>query len=197
MLVMGTSLVACAEPDPTPTTSIDPLMLEQREANLNDLAAGLGLDNPPHVELIRFVSESEWTNVQLGCLNDLGFPVVALPDGRGVDSSMIPAAQAQRGGPYAVAVYTCQARYTMEPATGEMSDEELGELYDWYLAVEVPCLEAHGAEVSDPPSRPTFIETYNSHPWIPFIAIDREALGPEKIDELLAACPQSPAEAAR
>lgn len=194
VLVTGTSLLACSSPRSDQTGSANPLNLEQREANLRELAAGLGLDEPPSVDLVRFVAESEWTTVQLGCLNDLGYPVVAMPDGRGIDSSMIPASQAARGGPYALAVYTCQAQYSMEPSTGELTEEELGELYDWYLGVEVPCLEEHGAEVSDPPSRASFIETYNSNPWIPFGAIDHEALGPEKIDELLAECPQSPAD---
>lgn len=72
-----------------------------------------------------------------------------------------------------------------------MSDEELSRQYDWAL-VSRQCLIDHGQQISEPPSRQTFIANYYAeNGWLPWDDVDDEMSGPEwfKLEE---ACPQGP-----
>jgi hypothetical protein len=111
----------------------------------------------PEIEMVRFVEDDEWAPVMEGCMHDLGWPdVVAAPDG-GLESGEMQSSQA---GAHALAMYTCTAKYPLDPKYSvPLTDEELSDLYD-YLADELqPCLEGEGYATPPAPSREKFIET--------------------------------------
>lgn len=193
-VIVGASLAACSpsggEGLPEPTASFDAADLEQREANLADLAASLGITDRPDVDLIRFVDYLESTGAHIGCLQAAGFPVTRTMDGLGIDTSMIPAAQSKEGGPLSIALYTCNAQYTLLSDGDELLDEEgLSKLYDRYTDQEVPCLESYGIDVGDVPSRETFIDTYYTlDGWIPWTNVDMEKVPMEVYNQAIGPC---------
>jgi hypothetical protein len=193
----GVSAVACSANDaePSPASSSYPASTLQARADyLKQLALDFQLDDPPEVDLIRFVSSEEWPDTQISCMNAAGFAVSLLADGVGIDASSIPESQRHKGGPFHLAMYECEAKYTLDPAnSGPLSDAQLSLLYDWYVNESAPCLEAHGITVAAPPTRQTFIETYfTDKGWLPYRSIDVMAMPMPEWNAINAACPQSP-----
>lgn len=191
------SLVGCSapsssnQPQPTEYSSSD---LQARNLYLDSVATESGITDPPEVDLVRFVDEAEWAEVHIECMTSSGFPVAFLSDGEGIDASAVPEAQRLDGGPFQIAKYICEAKYTLNPAaSAQLNESQLGHLYDWYVSESVPCLEAHDVTVAAPPSKQTFIQTYfSSEGWYPYASVDTETISDELWSSLNAACPQSP-----
>lgn len=117
-----------------------------------------------------------------------GFPDVSVtPDG-GLTSGVVPTAQ---GEAFAVARYVCSVQYAIDPKYSQpLTDTDLGKLYDYYLSTLIPCIEANGFEIPDPPSRATFIDTYLDTAWNPYAQID--GFSQAQWDKLNQDCPQWP-----
>jgi len=125
---------------------------------------GLTPDSPrPEVERIRIVSMEEAEAVHTQCLIDAGYENTRLTTTFGADSY-------ER-----LAIYTCTAQYPTPPASyGLFSEEQLDFLYDYFMQVTVPCLEANGVTVPDIPSREDFKvpSSQLKQVWIPYYSID-------------------------
>lgn len=199
LVLVSAGLAGCAAAPEPPHDNFSAVDLQAREAYLADLAASSGLVDPPGFPLVRFVASEEWASVQIDCLQQAGFPVKLLSDGVGIDVSDVPEGQRAKGGTFFLAQYECESKYTIDPATQQpLSDDALGELYDWYVSESVPCLEAQGIIGPEPPSRQVFIETsFTNEWWYPYIAVDAMAMPEAEWNALNAACPQSPADSAR
>ena len=197
LVLTSASLSACSSANTSPS---DPTYsssdLQARAEYLKNLAEQAGIADPPQVDLIRFVSAQEWAEVHIDCMTSAGFPVSLLPDGEGIDTSGIPEAQRFNGGPFQLARYECEAKYSIDPgASAQLSDDQLGVLYDWYVDVSAPCLESQGVDVIQPPSKQAFIETYfTDQGWYPYAAIDALTMPDDEWTKLNAVCPQAPEE---
>lgn len=144
----------------------------------------------PDTSVVRTVDPEEWASVIATCMNDAGFPDV-VADGDGSLSWEGPTQQAEQLG---LAKYICLAQYPLDPKyTTKPTDEQIGLVYDYLTLVQVPCIEAHGIEVPEAPSRAIFIETYLDSPeWLPYALISAEADAQGVLSELQEQCPQSP-----
>lgn len=146
----------------------------------------------PEVEIVRRVDPGDWATAIAACLNDSGFPDVTA-DADGGLSYQNQSAQTER---FALAKYSCVAAYPLEKKyTAPLDDEQLGNIFDYLTLVQVPCLEAQGFEISDPPSRQRFIETYVTAPeWLPYGELPIEVLQSDELATIQALCPEDPPE---
>lgn len=113
------------------------------------------------------------------CLRQRGWEVTVGSDGLGVD---YPTDQANQFETDQAACIEIAGIDTGAPA---ISEEEADWLYDAFLDI-VPCVEAQGITVSEPPSRAAFVEqtvTGSIVPWHPYDG------APERSDELMVDCP--------
>ena len=192
-LLVASALSGCTAPN-APSVAPSNSDMQIRADYLADLASSSGIDNPPDVALVRFVSSEEWAAVQIECLGEAGFDVSLLPDGQGIDPTSIPEGQRVRGGVFKVAQYICEAMYTLDAANSRgLDDDQLGALYDWYLSESVECLEREGISVAPAPSRQRFVESYFTvEGWYPYASVDAMGMGNSEWNALNASCPQSP-----
>ncbi|GAA2182909.1 hypothetical protein GCM10009785_24160 [Brooklawnia cerclae] len=91
-----------------------------------------------------------------------------------------------------MAQYICEAQYPVfNIGMRPLSNEQLRELYGYYVTESVPCVEDHGYEV-DVPSEDVFIETFNSPQiWSPTMQLSREVgttLTQEELDAVEETC---------
>lgn len=139
--------------------------MQKRAAELANLAKVGELDDPPQVELVRWIKPEEYALTLIGCLREEGFPADFTSDGTGVDTSSVPAEQASA---LELASYTCSARYSVDPRySTPFNDEQLGILYDYLVESYVPCVEELGYDISDPPTREVFAATAAAEGWFP------------------------------
>jgi hypothetical protein len=165
----------------------------RRDAYLKRVASDYGLGDMPEIELVRWVSPSNWATVQAECLREAGFPVAVQDGGIVAEGEGIPEAQA---GPFNEARYACAAKYTMHPQYQlPLSTTALGKLYDYYVEQAVPCLTREGVSVSEPPSREVWIARMRAAQaggstvdmWAPYRSVD-----PAEQERLAGICPQQP-----
>lgn len=188
-------LSACASEDPTDSPTSGELKqgaIEAAKEITNQQAedqfrAEFPTGALPEAEFVRVVTSTDWPEAMAQCLQARGFDAVAKADG-GVDSGFPP----ELAESHAVATYQCRTSYPIDSTGQELdSKEELEGLYDYYRDDLVPCLESQGwSQENDPPSLSSFIETYDSDPWIPYAVVD-----PTSEDDWFAlnkVCPQSP-----
>jgi hypothetical protein len=143
----------------------------------------------PVVERVRFISNSEWAETIAACLREEGFDVTTSPDG-GMSSSP-PEGQEL---PFALAQYTCNAKYPVNPRENvELNEDQIRYLYDYYTQVATPCLEELGfTDLPEPPSRQSYISAYPSGPtWNIYDTVADQADGDEWY-EANEKCPQVP-----
>lgn len=111
----------------------------------------------PDVAVVRTVLPNEWNSAVADCLADQGFIVKVTPDG-GVESGEIKPSQQE---PYAVAFYTCQASYPLDPIyLVPLNDEQLAFLYAYDRDTLAKCLENEGYQVPARPSEQEFVQNY-------------------------------------
>ncbi len=158
---------------------------------LSDLARNRGITNPPEVGFVRWTDPSTEPKALATCITQLGFRVEVTEGGwRLVDQAA--AAQPQA---YSLAIYTCLAEYSPHPYYSlPQSPAALGRLYDWYVAVSVPCLEKNGHHTTAPPSRQVWIAAQRSGTvsWLPYMTPSIEKLPSDELSALSKICPQGP-----
>ena len=149
-----TALAGCAPVAPVPDEpSGDELdRLIALELDFQWQYVGLTPDAPrPTVQRIRIVSMDEAEEVHRQCMVDAGYE-----NYRFVETSIFGGA----GNPERLAIYTCSAQYPTPPSSfGLFSEAQLDYLYDYYIEVTVPCLEATGIGVDDVPDRAQFADS--------------------------------------
>lgn len=199
------TLAACSGPGDTPQPSESPDVWKparpvaakqwtdaEREAwrtdeFLPDTAARLDITNPPEVDLVRWITRDQWDATMSDCLTQAGFPTKPAVGGGLEHDPGIPVDQTPG---YHLAIYRCEAQYTLEPKYSQgTTDEQKGLLYDYYVQWLVPCVEEAGAHISDPPSRDTFIQDPSS-----FSPVFEATTQPLRIGvrELMERCPPRP-----
>lgn len=142
----------------------------------------------PETTVIRTVDHEERAAVIADCLHEAGFPDVhAEPDG-GLSWQTTQAEQ------FALAKYVCFEQYPLDPKYDvQVSDEQLGELYDYLTLVQVPCLEDLGFEIPEAPSKTRFIETYFDSPeWLPYAQVVSPDAPADAYERAIELCPQNP-----
>lgn len=163
-------LSACSAAPLTPDDDPSELTIEQRlravaDEQWNDVLVQYEDAERPPYAVVRMIDHDEWGEVIARCMNEAGFPSVKDSGDGGVLSGDLVISQ---GEAYAIAMYDCNARYPLDPKFNEpVTDEDLSLIYDYLVDTQMPCLEAHGYEVVEPPSRQQFIENYETDPWIP------------------------------
>lgn len=139
------------------------------------------VDNPPSVEIVKWVKPEEVQTYTDPCVRDLGF--AQRPD-RSWD---YPEGQESA---FALASYKCQAAYpTIPKYSVAWADKQRGVQYDWTVENVIPCLADQGYTTIDVPSRQTFIDTYMTDPFYPFSQVPT-SLSNEQRNQLESECPQ-------
>lgn len=158
--------------------------MAKRATNLVLQAESMGLQNPPKIQLVRWITPEEWAPTLVKCLTDRGFPVGYTADG-GINSANIPGEQAPA---LETAMYECMAQYSIDPRLSQsLNSEQRGILYDYLVESYVPCLGKLGVKVSSPPSREVFMATAEGDGWMPQLEISTD-----KVTEANAKCPTQP-----
>ena len=203
--ILVVSLAACAptvgmtvEPEPVqiPPAGQD-WDLDQEEIDglyqdyVGSLASSLGLDPAPTVDLIRFVSASEWAGAQVACLQNLG--VNATEDAQG--GVLYPSIPEEQGEFLNRAAFECEVAYPIDPRTQIPLPRVRAEAQYQHLVVTVaPCVEGLGIAVSDPPSLTTWLEAYYSEVeiWDPYSdLLEQVTAGSTLLDDVYAQCPHN------
>lgn len=142
----------------------------------------------PSVDVVRFTTLEDQTAVLVECLNEAGFAATQNESGQGIEFEGIEA-QAES---YAMAYYTCQAEYPLDPLFRvPFTNAELEYLYYYTTGELTECVESHGYETTAPPSLQSFVESYEQGAaWSPFEAV--VGLSQSEFDELRRACSQIP-----
>lgn len=188
------SLAGCATaPAPVAGAALEQIM-DLREAHLRDLATAYGLGDPGQIpELVRWVSPEEVAATQVDCLDDAGFPAELIGDG-GIGFDKIPDEQKELGGPLHLALWTCEAEYSVDPRSQlPLNDDQYRTLLTYLDTTYRDCLRSGGVEISEAPSLEVFVQGYESgDPWVPWSEVSLADLGQAAYAELQVDCPQSP-----
>jgi hypothetical protein len=143
----------------------------------------------PVVTAERVVSTTaEWQSAVVSCVQAAGFEASTLEDG-GVSYELPPEEQEQA---LAIAQYVCLSKYPLELNVEPFTDSDLRRLHDYYVSTLIPCLEQAGFTVDPAPSLESFLNSYQSNPWIPYTAVQGQST--EDWDAINKSCPQYPAD---
>lgn len=142
----------------------------------------------PETTVIRTVELDEWAAVVADCLHEAGFPDVQAEADGGLSW------ETSQADAFALAKYICSEQYPLDPKYSvQVTDEQLGELYDYLTIVQVPCLEALGFDIPDAPSRTRFVETYpDEAEWLPYGQVVLPSVPGELYERAVESCPQTP-----
>lgn len=148
------------------------------------------LEEPSTTEFIK--DHSEHSALIAECLQEAGWPAVAVPGGGITYEPGIPAEQRDE---QRADYYYCEKRYFLDPALLQpMTDDQLGVLYDYWVEYFIPCMEAHGytIDIDDRPSREAYIDQfYDGTPrWWPNERFNMVPL--EEQHHLIHTCPPEP-----
>ncbi len=184
-------LVACSNSLPSGTTTDSAASQEQSYQqyvdNQRDALLSVHPDaDIPEVDLIRYVSATDWAPAIVDCMLGQGFGASLLADG-GVSYDEPPAGQEEA---QAIAVYVCMAEYPVEPTSEQLTEDQLRTLYDYYVNELVPCLADAGYDVIDAPSFETFRDSYSTSPWSPYSSVAPSTQA--EWDKINTICPQNP-----
>ncbi len=117
-----------------------------------------------------YLSDEERKDPLRACLQAAG---AALSEGYALDPDAPPTLgwstsnEAQRIGAYA-----CDQTHPVKITRPSANDAELGWIYDYMVAFFAPCYEANGIDVSPPPGRDVWVETYPGYVWFPTYSDD-------------------------
>jgi len=193
VILVATAVSACAEQPQTLDESEMPRIMQLREQQLADTAEGYDITDPPPIpDLVRWITPEEAPAAYAKCVNEAGFAAEDI--GGGVDYTGVPDEQAAPGGPLYLAIWTCNAQYSIDPRTQVLlTDEQFRILYDYNNTTLRDCLAQHDVEIADAPSFATFVEDYYSgYPWVPWEEVSLASMGQEAWEALEKDCPQSP-----
>lgn len=180
-------LSGCSTPEPSPVDgeSGSGLSAEDEavyyETYLKNTADFWRVENPPTVQVVKWVKPEDLQQYTDPCVRDQGF--TQRPD----LSWDVPGEQDSA---FRLASYKCWAAYpTLPKYSAPWSDKQRGVQYDWTVDHVVPCLEERGYTIVGVPSRQTFIETYPTDPFYPFAQVPG-TLSNEEWNQLERECPQ-------
>lgn len=173
-------VTACTASDEDAGETADSQDVAQQQ---EQLAAGLGIENPPTVDVIRIVTPEERGALVDACLAEEGFPV-------GDGSQGFPESQLEA---FNLAQFVCMARYPVDPeVTGTWTEVQTAIQYEWTVNVLIPCLEGLGYVIANVPSREVFIENWFTSPFRPYAQLPVQSFSNEESAALNEQCPQGP-----
>lgn len=161
-------------------------LLRLHEAQLDDLAAQMMIDDPPEVPLVRFVSSEDWPQAQADCLAGSGFSFEVSQGGIGVVGDVPP----EQTDALNLAVYRCSVMYPADPRTQIPLPRVRAEMqYRYWVDTVAPCVRAQGIDPGEPPSLQVWLDQYYVNPpaWDPF---DAAAGSEEQLNLLYEVCPR-------
>lgn len=182
-------LASCSPP------SADGQADETLSADAAEVTAGaVGLPVP--TEPVDRSNEAElsrqWWEAKAQCHTDHGFP--AHRDGEGIVTDVGPDQRADYQKMTALCQEEVEQRLGPHPQAIPYSAEELGALYELLVAETVPCLEAEGITVEQPPSKRTWVEYQTNmytNPNLPDTYWDPyRDLGPNQAMGITESCPR-------
>ncbi len=162
-------LTGCSGTEPPPVPSGQAATPEEwdgpatREEYLASLAEMYGIEDPPPVEIVQEIGlDDDGLRLVADCYAEHGWPAT-FEDG-GIVVDVIPPEQQEA---FALDQYVCNARYPVAEKYRSVSPEEhLRRWYAYLTTTYVPCVEALGYDISEPPSLETFLASQGSA-WIP------------------------------
>ncbi|WP_136053625.1 hypothetical protein [Microbacterium sp. K24] len=163
------TLAGCSSVDQAAVTTGDPIdssTLKILNENSRQIAAALGLENPPDVQPVRLVKPNEWAAAQIDCLNAAGYDASYTSDLEGVSyPSFSESAMAES---LNFAIYTCESQYPVSPKYNlPLSSDQLAFLYQYRATELTECLSRAGYSPDiGAPSEAVFIETDGA--WDPY-----------------------------
>lgn len=163
-----------------------------RAESLARMAAQYEIKNPPMVALVRWTTMEDYGPTMAACLKEAGFNAVAV-GGAGMEyPDGIPESQKTA---FELADYICSSRYSIHPRfVGKYTAEQWALFYDYMAEFLVPCLRGLGKQVSDPPTRDTFIaQAVQGHrDWDPYAEASEKTGKLEDRLRLAATCSKDP-----
>jgi len=88
--------------------------------------------------------------------------------GQGTEAEL----SADQADAYSLAAYTCAVQYPiLSDQRGTLTEAQKALAYEYLTVDLVDCLERAGFEISDIPSRESFIAAYDSGAWNPYMQI--------------------------
>ncbi|AXH95211.1 hypothetical protein DV701_02800 [Ornithinimicrobium avium] len=142
-----------------------------REEYLTELAEIHGIEDPPPVEIVQEIAQDDdGLRLVAECLAGKGWP--ARIDGDGL---LIDGVREEQQQDLARDQYVCNASYPVAERYRSLSPEEhLARWYAYLLETYVPCVEALGYDISEPPSLESFLASQGAS-WIPNAQVGEQA----------------------
>lgn len=173
-------LTACASSPTVRVTDEEEREYIEREKVL--LAEELKIENPPEVDVVRFVDWDEVQQVLDECLAKAGFP----------NGGPSPDGQEEL---QALAEYRCSLEYPIKfQYLQDGGDAEAERAYRYVSDYLVPCLTANGHRISGAPSLKTYQEAWRSgQPYTPYSQVGADSVTDQTAyTQLSYNCPQTP-----
>ena len=158
-----------------------------REEYLTELAEIHGIEDPPPVEIVQEIAQDDdGLRLIAECYAEHGWPSTF--DGDGIVTEGIPPEQQEA---FDLDRYICNASYPVAERYRSLSPQEhLSRWYAYLLQTYVPCVEALGYEISEPPTLETFLASGGSQ-WIPNEEVFRQSQAQdEDFTRVEEQCPQ-------
>lgn len=141
-------------PEDGGAVSGDMLTLDDYLASVAFMA---GVEDPPHVDVIREVDPRERSGLIVECFQEQGIDAYEVAEGG--YGTEFPTAQQEA---VSLATYVCEAQYPLMPVFYRPFDvPTLDRVYDYFADVVAPCVESAGWD-SDLVSREQFITRYQA-----------------------------------
>lgn len=124
----------------------------------NQLVASVDDDEIPErpdVDIVLVDDEQQFVSGYVSCMHNAGWTSVKVADGS-IDSGEIPRGQEIS---YGLADYTCMAQNLLVPPA-PMDESDIERLYDHQVDYVIPCLAERGHQVSNFPSKESFVDRY-------------------------------------
>lgn len=181
-------LSSTAPPSTAPPSTAD--APRTNDDHLEQLAADLGIDDPPEVAVVRAITPDESKQVWDDCMVDAGW--TASRNTEGELGFSVPAVQEDA---WNLATYRCTAAYPIqEEFLQPPSEADLRALFAYYQETYAPCLREQGLDPAEAPTLETFLADGGT--WQPLDfdrTLDAIVAGQvQSFEQLEAVCPSRP-----
>lgn len=174
-----------APTDPTSTPMSDEELFQRVVAEANSSFMGLDEADLPEVQLVRWVTPSDWAQAQVDCMDEAGYSGGRVGQG-GIEYPEVPEEQAKA---LEIAAYVCALEYPTDPRINDPMSEETAQLqYTYWVDTVAPCVRELGVAVEEPPTFEVWYTAYaqKSLFWDPYSGAVNDG---ELLDQVYEECP--------